>query len=49
MKYYIIIIGGGAAAFAVATKASDQGVTNIGLPPGGTGINMCCVPSKILL
>jgi mercuric reductase len=36
-SYDIIIIGGGAAAFAAATKANDRGKTalmiNSGLPP----------------
>jgi mercuric reductase len=53
MRYDIIIIGGGAAAFAAATKASDLGVKaviiNSGLPLGGTCVNVGCVPSKILL
>src|SRR3989337_2456109 len=48
-----IIIGGGAAAFAAATKASDLGVRtaiiNDGLPIGGTCVNVGCVPSKHLL
>ena len=48
-----IIIGGGAAAFAAATKASDLGVPtaiiNDGLPIGGTCVNVGCVPSKHLL
>ena len=49
----LIIIGGGAAAFAAATKVSDQGRTgmmiNSGLPIGGTCVNVGCVPSKHLL
>ena len=53
MKYDLIITGGGAAAFAAATKASDLGVKaviiNSGLPLGGTCVNVGCVPSKILL
>jgi mercuric reductase len=52
-KYSLIIIGGGAAAFAAATKASDLGKTalmiNSGLPIGGTCVNVGCVPSKHLL
>lgn len=52
-KYDIIIIGGGAAAFAAATKASDMGKTalmiNSGLPIGGTCVNVGCMPSKHLL
>jgi mercuric reductase len=51
--YDYIIIGGGAAAFAAATKASDLGVRtaiiNDGLPIGGTCVNVGCVPSKHLL
>ncbi len=51
--YDFIIIGGGAAAFAAATKAHElQAKTlmvNAGLPLGGTCINVGCVPSKHLL
>lgn len=49
----LIIIGGGAAAFAAATKANDLGASalmvNAGLPLGGTCVNVGCVPSKHLL
>ncbi len=49
----LIIIGGGAAGFAAATKASELGVKtaliNSGLPIGGTCVNVGCVPSKVLL
>ncbi|MBI4328405.1 MAG: mercury(II) reductase [Chloroflexi bacterium] len=52
-KYPFIIVGGGAAAFAAATKASDLGVKtamiNAGLPLGGTCVNVGCLPSKHLL
>ena len=52
-KYDLIIIGGGAAAFAAAAKASDLGKTalmiNAGLPIGGTCVNVGCMPSKHLL
>ena len=52
-SYDLIIIGGGAAAFAAATKASDLGRTalmvNAGLPIGGTCVNVGCIPSKHLL
>ncbi|MBI2979849.1 MAG: mercury(II) reductase [Chloroflexi bacterium] len=52
-KYDIIIIGGGAAAFAAATKAADLSKTtlmvNSGLPLGGTCVNVGCMPSKNLL
>ena len=51
--YDLIIIGGGAAAFAAATKAADLGRTalmiNDGLPIGGTCVNVGCIPSKHLL
>lgn len=51
--YDFIIIGGGAAAFAAATKASELGrrtaMINHGLPVGGTCVNVGCVPSKHLL
>jgi len=52
-KYDLIILGGGAAAFAAATKASDLGkralMINTGLPLGGTCVNVGCMPSKHLL
>lgn len=52
-KYPLIIIGGGAAAFAAATKANDLRqdalIINGGLPIGGTCVNVGCVPSKHLL
>lgn len=52
-SYDLIIVGGGAAAFAAATKANDLGKTavmiNDGLPLGGTCVNVGCVPSKHLL
>ena len=52
-QYDFIIIGGGAAAFAAATKASELGLRaamiNDGLPVGGTCVNVGCVPSKHLL
>ena len=52
-EYDLVIIGGGAAAFAAATFASDGGRTvamiNAGLPLGGTCANVGCVPSKFLL
>lgn len=53
MKYDLIIIGGGSAAFAAATKAADLKKTalmiNSGLPLGGTCVNVGCMPSKHLL
>lgn len=52
-KYDAIIIGGGSAAFAAATKAVDLKKTalmvNSGLPLGGTCVNVGCMPSKHLL
>ena len=52
-NYDLVIIGGGAAAFAAATKANDLGRTalmvNSGLPIGGTCVNVGCMPSKNLL
>ena len=52
-KYDLIVIGGGAAAFAAAAKANDLGKTalviNSGLPIGGTCVNVGCMPSKNLL
>jgi hypothetical protein len=52
-KYDLIVIGGGGAAFAAVTKASDLGKTalmiNTGLPLGGTCVNVGCMPSKRLL
>jgi len=51
--YDLIIIGGGAAGFAAATRADDLGakvlMLNEGLPIGGTCVNVGCVPSKHLL
>lgn len=52
-RYDLMILGGGAAAFAAATKAADLGKTalmvNSGLPIGGTCVNVGCMPSKHLL
>ena len=51
--YELIIIGGGAGAFAAAIKANELGaktaLINDGLPLGGTCVNVGCVPSKTLL
>jgi len=48
--YDLVILGGGAAAFAAITEASRQGLStamvNTGLPIGGTCVNVGCVPSK---
>ena len=45
-QYDFIIIGGGAAAFAAATKANERGLrtalVNNGLPVGGA-----CVPDSL--
>lgn len=52
-RFDLIIVGGGAAAFAGAAKAADLGksalICNSGLPLGGTCINVGCMPSKHLL
>ena len=52
-KFDVIIIGGGAGAFAAAIKANELKaktlMVNAGLPLGGTCVNVGCVPSKTLL
>ena len=52
-EFDLIIIGGGAGAFASAIKANDLGaktlMVNKGLPLGGTCVNVGCIPSKNLL
>ncbi len=52
-QYDLIIVGGGAGAFAAAIKANELGARtafiNSGLPLGGTCVNVGCVPSKALL
>jgi len=52
-KFDLIIIGGGAGAFAAAIKANEleakTALINSGLPLGGTCVNVGCVPSKALL
>jgi len=49
----LIIIGGGAGAFAAAIHANElkakTAMINAGLPLGGTCVNVGCVPSKRLL
>lgn len=49
----LIIIGGGAGAFAAAIRANELkakiALVNVGLPLGGTCVNVGCVPSKTLL
>lgn len=52
-EYNLIIIGGGAGAFAAAIKANELKaktlMVNSGLPLGGTCVNVGCIPSKTLL
>lgn len=52
-NFNLIIIGGGAGAFAAAIRANELGtktlIVNKGLPLGGTCVNVGCVPSKTLL
>ncbi len=52
-RFDLIMVGGGAAAFSAATRASELGASavmiNGGLPLGGTCVNVGCVPSKHLL
>jgi len=52
-SYDLVILGGGAAAFAAITEASRRGLStamvNTGLPIGGTCVNVGCIPSKHLL
>ncbi|MEZ3117480.1 mercury(II) reductase [Halobaculum sp. MBLA0147] len=52
-SYDLVILGGGAAAFAALTEASRRGLStalvNTGLPIGGTCVNVGCIPSKHLL
>ncbi|MDP2677027.1 MAG: mercury(II) reductase [bacterium] len=51
--FNLIIIGGGAGAFAAAIRANElkakTALVNAGLPLGGTCVNVGCVPSKTLL
>ncbi|GAB3421580.1 mercury(II) reductase [Haloparvum alkalitolerans] len=51
--YDLVILGGGAAAFAAINEASRRDLStamvNTGLPIGGTCVNVGCVPSKHLL
>ncbi|AUX08697.1 mercuric reductase [Halalkaliarchaeum desulfuricum] len=51
--YDLVVLGGGAAAFAAITEADRRGLStalvNSGLPLGGTCVNVGCVPSKHLL
>ncbi len=49
----LIVIGGGAGAFAAAIRANElkakTAMINASLPLGGTCVNVGCVPSKRLL
>ncbi|MEM0277822.1 MAG: FAD-dependent oxidoreductase, partial [Pyrobaculum sp.] len=51
--YDLVVLGGGSAGFAAAIKASELGarvvIVNAGLPPGGTCVNVGCVPTKFLV
>lgn len=50
--YDLLILGGGSAAFAAAIRARDQGARVAMVEqgtPGGTCVNVGCVPSKALL
>ena len=51
-NFDLIIIGGGAGAFAAAIRANElkakTALVNAGLPLGGTCVNVGCVPSKTL-
>lgn len=52
-RYELVILGGGAAAFAAATEADRLGIRTViindGLPMGGTCVNVGCMPTKHLL
>mgnify|MGYP001600707317 FL=1 len=52
-QFELIIIGGGASGFAAATRADElnikTAIINIGLPMGGTCVNVGCVPTKYFL
>lgn len=52
-KFDLIVVGGGAGAFAAAIRANElkakTALVNAGLPLGGTCVNVGCVPSKTLL
>lgn len=52
-RFDLVILGGGAAAFAAAIRADELGfasaMVNNGLPIGGTCVNVGCIPSKFLL
>ena len=54
-KYDLIIMGGGAGAFAAANRANQLKKKTLlindskKLPLGGTCVNVGCIPSKIML
>ena len=52
-RYDLVVLGGGAAAFAAATEADRLGIRTViindGLPMGGTCVNVGCMPTKHLL
>lgn len=52
-SFDLIILGGGAGAFAAAIRANElkakTAIVNDGLPIGGTCVNVGCVPSKTLI
>ncbi len=52
-NFDLIIMGGGAGAFAATTRANElkakTAMVNSGLPLGGTCVNVGCVPSKRFL
>jgi mercuric reductase len=52
-NFELIIIGGGAGAFAAAIGVNElkakTAMINVGLPLGGTCVNVGCVPLKMLL
>ncbi len=54
-RYDLIILGGGAAAFAAANRANQLKKRTLvindreTLPLGGTCVNVGCIPSKIML
>lgn len=47
-QFDLIIVGGGAGAFAAAIRANElqakTALVNAGLPLGGTCVNVGCVP-----
>ncbi len=56
--YDLVVVGGGSAAFAAALKVSEldrraaivnAGLSDGGLPIGGTCVNVGCIPSKTMI